>query len=121
HFTAIRELETQLQASATTNGGGGGACAMPTGMFNIDDRAQYPNIQKAHMNLMVSALKCGVTNVATLQHGDSSGNSINFGAFVPGVPTSGTGYKSPFRNWHDLGHNPVLGGTDHKRIVDTWF
>jgi hypothetical protein len=122
HFTAIRELETQLQASATTNAGGGGACAMPTGMINIDDRAQYPNIQKAHMNLMVSALKCGVTNVATLQHGDSSGNSINFGAFVPGLPAmSKNNYKSPYRNWHDLGHNPVMDGQDHKKIVDTWY
>jgi hypothetical protein len=121
HFTAIRELETQLQAAAS-NPSSGGACAMPVNMINIDDRAQYPNIQKAHMNLMVSALKCGVTRVATLQHGDSSGNSINFGAFVPGLPaTSKNNYKSPYRNWHDLGHNPIMDGVDHKKIVDTWY
>jgi hypothetical protein len=122
HFTAIRELETQLQASASNSEGGGGQCATPTGMIDIDDRAQYPNIQKAHMNLMISALKCGVTKVATLQHGDSSGNSINFGAFVPGLPAlSKNNYKSPWRNWHDLGHSPVMDGVDHKKIVDTWF
>jgi hypothetical protein len=121
HFGAVRELETQLQAQASNSGGGG--CATPApGMIDINDRAQYPHIQKAHMNIMVSALKCGVTNVVTLQHGDSSGNSINFGAFVPGLPAlSKNNYKSPWRNWHDLGHSPIMDGVDHKKIVDAWF
>jgi hypothetical protein len=124
HFGAVRELETQLQSASTTpsEGGGGGACGVAPGMIDINDRAQYPNIQKAHMNLLVAALKCGVTNVVTLQHGDSSGNSINFGAFVPGLPAlSKNNYKSPYRNWHDLGHSPIQDGVDHKKIVDAWF
>ena len=62
----------------------------------------------------------GRRRIGTLQLSDSSGNNINF-AFVPGVPPKGTGYKTAFRNYHDLGHNPVLGGTDHKRIVDKWM
>jgi hypothetical protein len=120
HLQAIRDLENQLQAEGSNTGG---SCASGApNMIDIDDRAQYPNIQKAHFNLMVSALKCGVTNVVTLQHGDSSGNSINFGAFVPGLPLiSPNHYKSPWRNWHDLGHSPIQGGVDHKKIVDTWF
>jgi len=65
-------------------------------------------------------LKAGVTNVATIQLSNSSGNQLNFGAFVPGIPAAGTGYKSPFRNWHDLGHNPVMNGQNHKIIVDKW-
>jgi hypothetical protein len=122
HFGAVRELETQLQSSATAPGAGAGGCGVAPNMINIDDRAQYPNIQKAHMNLLVNALKCGVTNVVTLQHGDSSGNSINFGAFVPGLPAlSKNNYKSPYRNWHDLGHSPIQDGVDHKKIVDAWF
>jgi hypothetical protein len=120
HFQAIRDLETQLQAEATNNNGS--CVSNPPGMIDIDDRTQYPNIQKAHLNLMVAALKCGVTNVVTLQHGDSSGNSINFGSFVPGLPAlSKNNYKSPWRNWHDLGHSPVQDGVDHKKIVDAWF
>jgi hypothetical protein len=119
HFQAIRDLETQLQASANNTMG---TCASAPAMIDINDRTQYPNIQKAHMALMLSALKCGVTNVATLQHGDSSGNSINFGSFVPGLPLlSKNNYKSPWRNWHDLGHNPIQDGVDHKKIVDNWF
>ena len=126
HFAAIRDLETQLNASASTSmggAGGGGSCASPApATLDLTDRANYPHIQKAHMAIMVSALKCGVTHVVTLQHGDSSGNSINFGAFVPGLPAlSKNNYKSPYRNWHDLGHSPVMDGVDHKRIVDQWY
>jgi hypothetical protein len=118
HHQAVRDLETQLQ-------GGGGVsvnCSKgsPGMMIDLNDGLQYPNIMKAHINLITSALKCGVTQVGTLQLSDSSGNNINF-AFVPGVPAKGTGYKSPFRNYHDVGHNPVLGGVDHKRIVDQWM
>jgi hypothetical protein len=120
HLAAIRDLESQLQAAGANSSGG---CATPApNMIDINDRAQYPNIQKANYNLMVSSLKCGVTNVVTNQHGDSSGNSINFGAFVPGLPLiSANHYKSPWRNWHDLGHSPIQAGVDHKKIVDTWF
>ena len=42
-------------------------------------------------------------------------------AFVPGIPAkSPNNYKTPYRNWHDLGHNPTLNGVDHKQIVDQW-
>src|SRR5205814_4745031 len=92
----------------------------PGAMIDLNDGLKYGEIAKAHMNLATAALKCGVTRVATLQMSDSSGNNLNFG-FVEGIPPKGTGYKSPFRNYHDLGHNPVLGGTDHKRIVDRWM
>ena len=118
HQQSIRELEQQLQSAPQSDGKCGGA---PTGMLDLKSQANYPLILKAHMGIMVAALKCGVTNVATLQTGDSSGNNINF-AFVEGIPAkSKNNYKSPFRNWHDLGHNPVMDGVDHKRIVDKWY
>jgi hypothetical protein len=117
HHTSVRELEQQLQTAPVDSKCGGS----PGMMYDLADGANYPNILKAHLNLMVAALKCGVTNVTTVQTGDSSGNNINF-AFVPGIPErSKNNYKSPFRNWHDLGHNPVMDGVDHKRIVDKWF
>jgi hypothetical protein len=117
HFQSIRDLETQLASAPVDGSCSGGA----PGMFDQENQAHYPMILKAHLNLMVAALKCGVTNVATLQTGDSSGNNINF-AFVPGLPEkSKNNYKSPFRNWHDLGHNPIMDGMDHKKLVDKWF
>lgn len=120
HFQSVRDLETQLQ-SAGAGGGAGGKCGgTPGQMINLNDGLSYPLILKAHSNLMVQALKCGITNVATLQLSDSSGNNINF-AFVEGIPARGTGYKTAFRNYHDVGHNPVMNGIDHKRIVDRWM
>jgi hypothetical protein len=117
HHQSIRDLETQLSAGTSANAKCGGN---PGVMIDLNDGLKYPDIMKAHMALGVQAMKCGITNVATLQLSDSSGNNINF-AFVPGVPANGTGYKTKFRNYHDLGHNPVLGGVDHKRIVDQWM
>jgi hypothetical protein len=122
HLGAVRDLEKQLQAESTAGAGGGTCAGAAPPMLDIDDRANYPKIQQANYALMLAALKCGVTSVVTNQHGDSSGNSINFGAFVPGLPpTSKNNYKSPWRNWHDLGHNPIMDGVDHKKITDTWF
>ena len=120
HLQSIRDLEMQLQSGPVDAGKCGGAPSGP--MIDLAADASYPLIMKAHLNLITAALKCGVTNVATLQTGDSSGNNINFGAFVMGLPArSKNNYKSPFRNWHDLGHNPVMDGTDHKQITDQWF
>jgi hypothetical protein len=119
HLTSIRELEMQLSSGPVDAGKCGGA---PGGMIDLSADASYPLIMKAHLGLITAALKCGITKVATLQTGDSSGNNINFGAFVMGLPArSKNNYKSPFRNWHDLGHNPVMDGVDHKQIVDKWF
>ena len=120
HHESVRELEMQL-TNVGTPVATGGKCSKPNvGMIDIKDGAQYPAILDAHLALMVASLSCGITRIAQLQLSDSSGNNINF-AFVPGVPPKGTGYKTAFRNYHDLGHNPVLGGTDHKRIVDKWM
>jgi hypothetical protein len=119
HLQSIRELEMQLQSQGNISGGKCGGA--PGAMMDIKASANYPKILDAHLNMMLAALKCGVTQVATLQLADATGDSINF-AFVPGIPArSPNNYKTPYRNWHDLGHNPVLGGVDHKQIVDQWW
>ena len=84
----------------------------------------YPDMLRAYIDIDVAALRCGVTRVVTLQVADCSGNSVNFGAFVEGIPARNVGgdAKTPFRNWHDLGHNPVAGGVepqaDRRQVVD---
>jgi hypothetical protein len=117
HFNSVRDLEKQLQSAGSVSAACGG---MPGQMIDLNDGLKYGEILKAQMKLVVQAIKCGVTHVATIQLSDSSGNNLNFG-FVPGIPAKGTGYKSQYRNFHDLGHNPVMGGEDHKRIVDRWM
>jgi hypothetical protein len=127
HLQAIRELETRV---ATVGAGSGPAASCRSdGPMAFDDAAilaqdkLYPVILHAYLDILVAALRCGVTRVVTLQVGDCSGNSVNFGAFVEGVPARNVGgdAKTPYRNWHDLGHNPVAAGVDHKAIVDKWW
>jgi hypothetical protein len=127
HLQAIRDLENRL--STTTGPGGPIAGCRPGEPMALDEAAilstdkLYPVIMRSYMDIAVAALRCGVTRVVTLQLGDCSGNSVNFGAFVDGIPARNVGgdAKTPFRNWHDLGHNPVAGGVDHKAMVDKWF
>ena len=76
----------------------------------------------AELDVMLAALACGVTGVATLQLADAHGLNIDFRAFVPGLPPQPTGgYKTPFANWREVGHNPVIDGTDLKAMVDRWW
>jgi hypothetical protein len=118
HLQSIRDLELRIQAAPDTASCGP---APLRAMVDVNDNANYPFVLDAHLRLMVAALKCGVTNVTTLQTSDAGGRSIDFGAFVPGLPPMSSGYKSALRNWYDLAHNPVQGGVDHKRIVERWF
>jgi hypothetical protein len=126
HLTSIRELETQLSGM-----GGGGRMLGPVNATKpedwtddqiLADAALFPKIMDAYTDMMLVALRSGITRVATLQLANASGNQLNFGAFLGdrGIPARGTGYKSAFRNWHDLGHNPVMSGQNHKIIVDKW-
>jgi hypothetical protein len=127
HLQAIRELETRLSAPAAPGGGAGcRPMEMPMPLDNAAILSQdklYPIILRAYVDIAIAALRCGITRVVTLQVGDCSGNSVNFGAFVEGIPARNVGgdAKTPFRNWHDLGHNPVAGGVDHKKMVDKWW
>jgi hypothetical protein len=117
HLQSLRDLEIQLQADGPID------TCRPGEPLAIDltDFANYARILDAQLRLTVAALKCGVTNVVALQLSDATGRNVNLGAFVPGVPLrSQTDFRTPYRNWHDLGHSPVSGGVDHKRIVDKW-
>ena len=60
HLTSLRELERGL---------GGGTCSGGTAPADLAvyDNASFPAIGKAQMDLLVSALACGATNVASIQ------------------------------------------------------
>ncbi len=126
HLQSIRDLESRLSAPGLPVDG---SCRTPSPQM-FDDAAilstdkLYPDLLRAYFDIVVSALRCGVSKVVTLQVADCSGNSVNFGAFVEGIPPRNVGgdAKTPFRNWHDLGHRPIGGdGVDHKKIVDRWW
>lgn len=116
HLASLRELERSIGRVSVA------LCASRPPALDLADPNRYAEILEAQTDLMVSALSCGVTRVTTLQLADAHGYSLNFGAFVPGIPArSGTMYKTPYRNWADLAHNPVMGGVDQKAIVDKWW
>jgi hypothetical protein len=125
HLQAVRSLETEL-ASIASGTGPKVSVAKPAEMTDEDILAGpnankiFPDIMHAYMDMIIAGLSAGVSNVATLQISDATGKQISFGSFVPGIPELGTGYKTKYRNWHDLGHNPNFQGTNHKVIADKW-
>ena len=121
HLGSIRNLEKNLAAPRQSIDSCSGQA------FTMDPKntgewwnanAAYPQVMELQMQLMVAAVKCGVTRVATLQLASGTGNDIVFD-FVPGVPAKSAGYRT-YRDWHDLGHLPSSGGINHKQLVDKW-
>jgi Protein of unknown function (DUF1552) len=125
HLTSIRALEGELTGIATGNGPRA-TVAAPANMSDADilggpmANKIYPDIMHSYMDMIIAGLSAGVSHVGTLQISDATGKQVSFGSFVPGIPEIGTGYKTKYRNWHDLGHNPNFQGTNHKVIADKW-
>ncbi len=69
HLTAIRGIENRLDALGTPTVG----CKKPDpgALFDVAKQASFPQTIKLQMDLMVMALACDLTRVATLQCGDA--------------------------------------------------
>jgi hypothetical protein len=80
HAVSVRDLEKQLQGSAT-GGGGGANCGTPaTGGTDV------PGNAKATMDIIAMAFKCDISRVATLAISDDGGGD---GTSFPWVGASG--------------------------------
>jgi hypothetical protein len=66
HLTSVQRIEQQLTAGTQM-------CATPTMPARIDPEvmANFPTIAKLQMDLMLLALTCGMTNVATFMFGNA--------------------------------------------------
>jgi hypothetical protein len=127
HLQSVRSLEAELMAIASGAGPHVTTPLMKPPEMSDDDilggpnaNKMFPDVMHAYMDMIIAGLSAGVSHVGTLQISDATGKQVSFGSFVPGIPEKGTGYKTPYRNWHDLGHNPSMGGTNHKLIADKW-
>jgi hypothetical protein len=121
HLASIRELEKTLSASPQQIGDCGGIFSGNAAQPVAITTANTPMLWTLQHQMIVAALRCDVTRVGTTQVGDATGGRIIFD-FVPGVPRQGNGYQQ-FRDWHDLGHQPVRAGVadgDDKAKVDKW-
>ena len=86
HFSTIRDLERQLEDSASAGGGGLGcaplsdsrAAEIQSADQGIDIRsdAQFKRVGRMQMDLIALALACDHTRVATLQWGAGAGGPI---------------------------------------------
>ncbi len=80
HLDGVRAIEGQLDNIL--------ACTPPDGPASIDPNTNdnFPEISTAHIDLLVAALACDATRVATLQHsvGENSGIVFNWAGAAEG-------------------------------------
>ncbi|HEY2733221.1 MAG TPA: DUF1552 domain-containing protein, partial [Polyangiales bacterium] len=69
---SLRDIENRMQTMSTAMATAG--CAPPTLGTSIDNTAEanYPKIGQLQMDLLVAALQCNVTRVASFQWGNSN-------------------------------------------------
>jgi hypothetical protein len=107
HLQSVRDLESQLASPKVDVA----ACGSDPGApLDVKASGNYPTLMKLSLDLMVAALRCDVTRVATLAPCDASGSNISF-SWVPECR----------RGWHSMGHNPMSGSMDNKRYADKWM
>jgi hypothetical protein len=115
HLAAIREFEQQLQSTAAAG------CSGPAPAPGSPGPPDYDKRLASFLHITLAVLKCGISRVVTLQLSDATGTLVDFGPFVPAIPAPGSGAAPPPRTWSELGHDPVVGGVDRKRVVDQWW
>jgi hypothetical protein len=69
HFNSLRDIEKRLDALAVPTG----TCAKPNpgAAFDVSKQTSFPATIRLQMDLLVMALACDLTRVASLQLGDS--------------------------------------------------
>ncbi|MCC7535360.1 MAG: DUF1552 domain-containing protein [Deltaproteobacteria bacterium] len=109
HLTAIRDLETRLQAPL----GVGAACTLPTppgGELDPGANDDYPAVGRAQMDLLVMSLACDLTRVASLQWSKSVSNTTFSWLDIP-------------EGHHDLSHEGDSNGDAIEKItrINVWY
>jgi hypothetical protein len=108
HLTAIRDIELRLDNGAQV----GGACAIPTleGGIDVDANDNFPIVGRLQMDMLIMALTCDLTRVASLQWSNSVSNKRFTWLDIPD-------------GHHDLSH---LGDSDTVAVdkivrINTWY
>lgn len=106
HLQSIRELEKRLGGQLPAASAAAG-CAKPPAPdgFSLMDPAAFPVIGKLQMDLLVMALRCDLTRVASLQWSDAQSNVVMKWAGVD-------------ENHHEMSHTQ---GSDKLSKVNTWY
>jgi hypothetical protein len=104
---SLRDIEKRLTGLAPGGGGAVAACTPPNVGVQMDVKAKanFPAVSKLQIDLMATALQCGATNVASLQHG----NSVDQCTY-PWLGVRKTG--------HDLSHG---GSRTEQQKIYRWY
>jgi hypothetical protein len=120
HLTAVEDVESRLD-----NPGGtiGGSCQLPTvgSPFDLNDPMSYPAIGKLQTDLLVMALACDLTRVATLQWSASTNNKPY--PFLSYDAGDGAGPQPIVGDEHVMGHQPDTDVTawNKLRVIRRWY
>jgi uncharacterized protein DUF1552 len=115
HNQALRDLEVTLMSTPSATGSCG---VVSPGMVDVNDRTAYPRILLAHMDMMLAALKCGITQVVTLQLCNADAKNVTVDGFVPGLPPTST---NAALSWFAAAHAPLFAGMDRKQVIDQYL
>lgn len=113
HADKIRELEIQLGH----DGAAGEACGVPLlelpPGYDADDQGQDDVSSRAFIDLMVMALACDMSRVATLQYTNYHG---------PDYPWLPVNVPGGYAEWHSMVHDiPNMGDRSAPRAVYRWY
>jgi hypothetical protein len=107
HLSAVRDIEMQLAAGQDN-------CAVPEVPQGLEfwNNDQFPQVLRAQSDLLVRALACNLTQVATLQWSRSVGGQ-RFGWLPEPIP----------EGHHDLSHNGDSDAEAMDKItrINTWY
>ncbi len=105
HLSQVRELETRLQKPVV---GPTASCDTSHGLASAGDPldvVNFPATGKNHMDLLVLALKCDVTRVASLQWSWARSNIVH-------------AWAGASQGHHDMSH---FGSTPQLTAVNNWY
>jgi hypothetical protein len=109
HLAAVRDIESRLGTGAATSAA---ACARPTQdpVANINANDSFPAVGKLQMDILVMALACDLTRVASLQ----------WSCAVSGTRFTWLGIS---RGHHDISHDGdnVAASMDQLTQINRWY
>lgn len=113
HLDAVRNIERQLSAGPIA-----ASCSPPALEEGLDFRLDQnlPQLVSAQLDLITSALACGLTRCATFAFADAN----NYDVFFPFLGIAQQGIEFPERHHHDISHRPGEANAD-KIEVETWI
>lgn len=120
HTDALRDTEKRVQSLANETASCTETLPTVTGIdpTRLYDAAQFPDVMRAQMDVMVQAMACGLTSVGVIQMSEHTSELIM--SRFPGTPMYDPGFDM---RSHQASHYGVSSDPKFTRYVEqcTWF